>query len=68
MGSGTIGGLQSVRELLDANERLEDKYGMNFKELTKELDRTRSVPDEAEQDWRRWDMIISELQPDDTNN
>lgn len=68
MGSGTVGGLQSVRDLLDANERLEDKYGMNFKELTKELDRTRSVPDEAEQDWRRWDMIISELQPDDTNN
>lgn len=57
-----------MRDLLDANERLEDKYGMTFKELTKELDRTRSVPTEAEQDWRRWDMIISELQPDDTNN
>lgn len=68
MNRATIGGLNKVRRLLRANERFEQKYGMNFKDFTQELDRSRRIGREEEQDWRRWDMIISELQPDDTNN
>lgn len=68
MPSETNGGLQTVRRLLRANEQFEEKYGMTFKDFTQELDRSRNIDREVEQDWRRWDMIISSLQPDDTNN
>lgn len=68
MASDTLGGLSSVRRLLRRNEQFEEKYGMNFRDFTKELDRSNRVPRDKELDWRRWDLVISELQPDDTNN
>lgn len=67
MASETHGGLTTVRRLLQKNERFEEKYGMNFRDFTKALDRARTIEDEHEQDWREWDLVISELQPEQTN-